>query len=49
MIYYDFLGLFKRRCLRRNPDESLSISSLSKETEFGVSRVGALLKNSNSL
>ena len=44
-----FLGWFKRSCLRRNSGEFLSIPKLSKETEFNVSRVGALLKNLNSL
>ena len=49
VIRYDFLGQLIRRCLKRNPGEFLSISKLSKETEFDVSRVGALLKHLNSL
>ena len=44
-----FLGWFKRRCLRRNLVEFLSIAELSKETDFDISRVGALLKHLNSL
>ena len=44
-----FLGWFKRRCLRKNSREFLSVPKLSKETEFDVSRVGVLLKHLNFL
>ena len=49
VTYYDFLGLFKLKCLGRNSGELLSISKLSKKTEFDVSRVGALLMHLNYL